>query len=1117
MNILLISQCSKKALVATRRVLDQFAERKGERTWQTAITLQGLQTLRKMLKKSARRNTAVACHRIGGKNHSELLWVVGNANKFNIEGTIPTNFTRRDVLKADDENHWHTATVIALLSSLAALFHDFGKANVLFQEKLKQDKRTTEPYRHEWVSLRMFEAFVQNESDEEWLQRLANVSSEDEAALSRYLEKIQDHPDEKRDSPFTSLPCLAQAVGWLILTHHKLPWHPKGRGKLKFIPDFLSRSLESDWNSPREGWVKGERKKWSGADEEVRHVWTFQDGTPFRSSTWCEKARNIAEQLQKHPGILDSHLDNDFVMHVARMTLMLADHYYSSQGRDPRYGDDGYKVYANTDKGGKPKQQLDEHLVGVYKHSLRIMRILPGLRNTLPALGRHSAFKKRTRDSRFRWQNKAYELACSLKDQAQEGGFFGVNMASTGCGKTFANARIMYALADEKRGCRFSVALGLRTLTLQTGDAFRQRMLLDEDDMAVMIGSVAVRKLHEDHVAEKEKEEQEKPDRFTGSESAEALDDDYRFSYDEALADTALKRWLKASPKADRMVGAPILVSTIDHLMPATEGTRGGRQIAPMLRLLTSDLVIDEPDDFGLDDLKALTRLVHWAGMLGSKVVLSSATLSPALMAGLFQAYQVGRASYNKNCGDPNQKTVCCAWFDEKRAESAAIANEEGFRQQHSAFVKDRAAHLAHLQVKSPQRKAEIVPLTGSVLEKQDALNELHRAISAGIHRLHRDHCQKDPKTKKRISVGLVRMANINPLVAVAQRLLQTPPPDDTTVHYCIYHGQFPLIVRSETERVLDTVLTRKDGKELWQSFDIQKAITKAERQAGETTLTTASADTMNHIFVVIASPVAEIGRDHDYDWAVVEPSSMRSNVQTGGRVLRHRDRIPETANMLLLSKNYRGLTGRWPAFCHPGFEPDKEDRRLTRHDLADILRDDQYTVITSRPCIIDPRGEPYYDPTQNLVDMEHRETERAFSSSHQREPYALQWIRPRATLTGELQKRTPFRQSNKEDDYFLHLEEGEDKPTVKKWHGDGRYREAKDCDEIKPIGLSLKDGNRIWGYDVAYSDALNRLAQKEAKDVAELGETYGPFSLRPAEIGRPWHYTPELGFYEPI
>lgn len=32
MNVLLISQCEKRALAQTRRILDQFAERRGERT-----------------------------------------------------------------------------------------------------------------------------------------------------------------------------------------------------------------------------------------------------------------------------------------------------------------------------------------------------------------------------------------------------------------------------------------------------------------------------------------------------------------------------------------------------------------------------------------------------------------------------------------------------------------------------------------------------------------------------------------------------------------------------------------------------------------------------------------------------------------------------------------------------------------------------------------------------------------------------------------------------------------------------------------------------------------------------------------------------------------------------
>ena len=46
MNILLICECDKRALKETRRILDQFAERRGERTWQTPITKDGLDTLR---------------------------------------------------------------------------------------------------------------------------------------------------------------------------------------------------------------------------------------------------------------------------------------------------------------------------------------------------------------------------------------------------------------------------------------------------------------------------------------------------------------------------------------------------------------------------------------------------------------------------------------------------------------------------------------------------------------------------------------------------------------------------------------------------------------------------------------------------------------------------------------------------------------------------------------------------------------------------------------------------------------------------------------------------------------------------------------------------------------
>lgn len=92
---------------------------------------------------------------------------------------------------------------------------------------------------------------------------------------------------------------------------------------------------------------------------------------------------------------------------------------------------------------------------------------------------------------------------------------------------------------------------------------------------------------------------------------------------------------------------------TLDHLISASESVRGGHHIVPILRLLTSDLILDEPDDFAQEDLPALSRLVYLAGLFGSRVLLSSATLTPDFITGLFKAYQAGRKSIisKRDCG----------------------------------------------------------------------------------------------------------------------------------------------------------------------------------------------------------------------------------------------------------------------------------------------------------------------------------------------------------------------------------------------------------------------------------------------------------------------------------
>jgi len=83
MNVLIISRCTKRAREQSCQIIDQFAERTGDAAWQTTITMEGVDTLRKLLRKTARRNTAVACHWLKKNGQTELLWIVGNLRRFN--------------------------------------------------------------------------------------------------------------------------------------------------------------------------------------------------------------------------------------------------------------------------------------------------------------------------------------------------------------------------------------------------------------------------------------------------------------------------------------------------------------------------------------------------------------------------------------------------------------------------------------------------------------------------------------------------------------------------------------------------------------------------------------------------------------------------------------------------------------------------------------------------------------------------------------------------------------------------------------------------------------------------------------------------------------------------
>lgn len=1151
MNVLLVSQCSKRALTETRRILDQFAERRGDRTWQTPITQAGLDSLRRLLRQSARKNTAVACHWIRGRDHSELLWIVGDARQFNAEGAVPTNTTASNVLRAADESHWHHLPLMTALAALAALVHDLGKATRAFQDRLKHPGlRERNHYRHEWVSLRLLQAFVGHDDDAGWLRRLAEDTSDAKAFETQWIQPLLrdgiDEPQARNLLPFAGLAHapLAQAVAWLVLTHHRLPCMPVPIGRQesddelesdrrqwcrfgarpRFInSDEIEQLLErisADWNEPRE---RVEPAK-------LRAHWDFPNGLPVSTAPWRKQAARYAHKLQELAArsMGAQALADPYTLHVSRLCLMLADHHYSSiedEARRKSYRNAGYPLYANTRKvqGAAPafNQTLDEHLLGVQAHATLVACSLPTLSRSLPALLHHRGLKKRSSNARFQWQDKAADLAAGMRHRSASQGAFIVNMASTGCGKTLGNARIMNALADPGVGMRCAFAIGLRTLTLQTGRVFQNDLGLGSDQLAIKVGGSANRALFEHWEAQAE---------ASGSASRQALlDEGGQVLFDGNDQHPLLQR-LTDDAQVRSLIAAPVLACTVDHLTPATESLRGGRQIAPMLRLMTGDLVLDEPDDFDMADLPALTRLVHWAGLLGSRVLLSSATLPPALVEGLYLAYRAGREVYQRHRGErPGEPVaICCLWMDEFHQQALDCADGPAFRVGHESFVQKRVAQLAKAEVR---RLASIVAVPAewhggdpAIRRRDFARVALEQAWQ--LHQRPQNH-GIDPASGKRVSFGLIRMANIAPLfdVALSMYALGAPAPD-VRVHLCVYHSQFPLLARSSIERQLDTVLDRRspDGADPVFQRPAIRALIDASPQP-------------HHLFIVLGSPVTEVGRDHDYDWAVVEPSSMRSLIQLAGRVRRHRPGAVGEANLRVLDSNLRAFEqpGR-AAFCKPGFEMDKVDDKadtaryfhLRSHDLSSLLAKhtqgaDLWPVDARARIQVDMRQ---FSPGRHLVDLEHARMHDAMlprpadglNATPVLRAASLHWTHPaRPWLTGLLPQFQRFRYDPlprvevvflpDDEEESLRLHRVVDGPR----RGDTLYVPVQDSLlSLQPLHVTGEASVAPWG-QVDLMQELVALAEAKGMSLGACAARYAVASLPDKAQGWRWHDV--LGF----
>ena len=1103
MMVIFISRSEGKSIRTVRKILDSFALRIGNDTWQTVITAEGLDAVKTLLRRSATKSTAVACHWIRSRSRSELVWIVGKRSKFNDEGIVPVHFTAKNISHREWENDWQYLPLVQAVTALAALLHDWGKASDLFQKKLKtagKGKVKSDPFRHEWVSCKLLEALVQytgsGHEDKPWLTALAAGNIDPQALISLAAANM---------GSLGTLPPIAAMIAWIIVSHHRMPDREDkdtiDSYKERKIPSFLDMltHVDASWG-------------YSHCKDKDGSCFSFSKGILWDESAVWKKCLGkwAGKMLHEEQRLADLIRRGDpafrSIAAYSRLCLMMGDYYISSLSKDDMAAKGAYKkhswrrsrLWANTERGHGLKQSLEEHVVMVMEQALQIAWQIPRFAGNMER-AEDIGFLKKQSPKPFRWQDGAVEKIKQFR-QRQEGktAYFIVNMASTGCGKTIANAKIMNAVSEKGDSLRYVLALGLRTLTLQTGDEYRERIGLDQSELAVVIGSRTVQDLHE----QDKKEQSDLADKASFGELERLLEEDVDYVDTFNDEQTAFLHifFQQNSKKYRAFLNKPVLVATIDYLMAATETIRGGKYMLPFLRLMSSDLVIDEIDDFDKKDLIAISRLVHLAGMLGRSVAISSATIPPDLAQGMFRAYAKGLSCYNRFMAEPKQcGLVLCDEF-KTQVRQIPLADVQAYEAIHTSFIEKRVQYLKKQIVK---RKGVIVdvPVGGPA---EEAVRNYFASMQKAALSLHDSHHIIDEKTGKNVSFGLVRLANISPCVACGQYFMsrQCIWPEGYAARVMTYHSRQLLIMRHEQEKYLDAVLKRKYDGAL--PVQIQDTVVRCHLD---------STDADNVLFIVVATPVEEIGRDHDFDWAVVEPSSYRSLIQLAGRVLRHRywrDHIAK-ANIAIMAYNLRGLRKEKLAFIRPGYETNTH--RLKSHDMHELV--DERRLTEGIDAVLRIQKPKVLRPEERLIDLEHQAMAE-FNDTTPGPQGITGWLDEYWWITALPQRCSPFREGSPERKLIGVYDDGD---VAFHEYQDGELVLKGQVYHIKPYTMPEEYLGRAW-LKRSYGEALRQRAfaegdSAEADVLATLSRKYGEIMLPAGRENTVWHYSDQFGLFE--
>lgn len=809
------------------------------------------------------------------------------------------------------------------ITEIAALFHDIGKSNKGFQLTLdygiKESIGVANKYRHELISFYMLLKLIEKKFDfydstitekdliSNIIETLSVPSSENFIINIRYVGNLLDFFTKQEN--WNRFPII-NSILWLVLTHHKMP---NSNIKDNNVFEFSEYVKESYYPETNEYLKKFETFVKSTGITKFETIFTEFDVEKLKFLEDEQFNKKLVDNFNFVLNNYDffykiSFLKNTFTKSkmpslltlISRPALVFSDYKASA---DKLYTGSRLDntAYANTQLQGDVNVMCDTlliHLTKTYQNVASSLRLfietnkVKDFRNIKrPFI---SKIEENSQDipNKFLWQETAKKSL--LQYQNEDSPFFGIIMAGTGCGKTRASLKFLTALNNEK--LRITVALGLRTLSCQTHREYTKEIFSGLDNISNEVGLAVGTCLNNlDRLSEVDENDNNnvKDDiladidtvtDFNGS-TAEAMenDDDVdSFIDDNVNLENKILQIIAKTNKDKIIIDKPIVVMTIDNIMKAFKQDISSN-LRYLMRVISSDFVLDEIDDYDTKDLISISCLIYMLGYFRRRVFISSATVTPEISKTLFDFYQSGvMDNLNEN------KTIIYSFVNENNVETY---KKDFNKTSPSIFVDDLNKFTTNvydfISVKSSKFLKHRIDKVA--LSAVTSIEQTYEVLYNSIKKLH--HFNEIHYDDLTISTGFIKFNNIRDSQDFAMFLGDRSKIDDNYhVVWLNYHSHFMNLERFYIEDFLDTYMVRKSKKDpvlhskfgsepLFATTQFQEHIKKAK-----------TLNKSNIIFVLSTTNIIEVGRDHDYDWAIIEPSSIKSVVQSLGRVKRHRE-----------------------------------------------------------------------------------------------------------------------------------------------------------------------------------------------------------------------------------